>query len=281
MFLSLLHVNVGNDPDRPAPGRSWLRDIYGVHQRLWMAFPDARRSEKDPFFLATWEGPGVSEPKPKRSDAGFLFRIERDGQPRILIQSAQWPDWEYAFQNAPYLLTSCDRLQFDPAPRLDQAYRFRLLANVVTRKTAERADGQMRTTRAGKTIHRRRRTDSIVRPDALPDPLPTAPAERQRVLRSRWNPWREWLKRAAGRHGFAALETSESPLLMETVHCRVRNPGKGSGGSNRPMDQRFNGGLFEGVLVCTDAAKLRDAVVNGIGNGKAFGFGLLSVAPVQ
>src|SRR5438046_1882322 len=74
MFLSLLHVNVGDDPDRPQPGRLWLRDVYRVHQRLWMAFPDAERRAEDPFFLGTWDGPGIASPKPKRREAGFRFR---------------------------------------------------------------------------------------------------------------------------------------------------------------------------------------------------------------
>src|SRR5438876_483640 len=121
MFLSLLHVNVGNDPDYP--GRRWLRDVYRVHQRLWMAFPDAARRDEDPFFLGTWDGPSIASPKPKRREAGFLFRIERDGSARILVQSVQRPSWEYAFQNAPYLLQSDPQMrEFDPTPRRDQAY---------------------------------------------------------------------------------------------------------------------------------------------------------------
>jgi hypothetical protein len=35
---------------------------------------------------------------------------------------------------------------------------------------------------------------------------------------------------------------------------------------------------FDGVLVVTDPALFRETVANGIGSGKAFGFGLLSLA---
>lgn len=38
---------------------------------------------------------------------------------------------------------------------------------------------------------------------------------------------------------------------------------------------------FDGVLVVTDPDKLKDAVRNGIGPQKAFGFGLLSLAPIM
>ncbi len=37
--------------------------------------------------------------------------------------------------------------------------------------------------------------------------------------------------------------------------------------------------IFEGVLEVTDADAFRRALVNGIGTGKAYGFGLMSVAP--
>ena len=36
--------------------------------------------------------------------------------------------------------------------------------------------------------------------------------------------------------------------------------------------------MFDGRLVVTDAALFRQTLVQGIGSGKAFGFGLLSVA---
>src|SRR6516164_725606 len=144
MFLSLLHVNVSDDPARPQPGRLWLGNVYRVHQRLWMAFPDHARRAQDPFFLGTWNGPGLPEPKPKRGEAGFLFRIERDGAARILVQSVQAPDWKYAFQNAPYLLSKVETREFKPMARNNELYLFRLLANVVCRKNQRYAESRAR-----------------------------------------------------------------------------------------------------------------------------------------
>ncbi|MGH7176705.1 MAG: type I-E CRISPR-associated protein Cas6/Cse3/CasE, partial [Tepidisphaeraceae bacterium] len=253
MFLSLLHVNVGNRPDGPHPGGRWLRDVYHVHQRLWMAFPDAKRRTDDPFFLGAWDGPAIPEPNPKRREAGFLFRIERDGTPRILVQSAQRPDWEYAFQNAPYLLArSAQVREFDPAPRRDQPYRFRLLANVVNPKSVAHPSGKVRTTRAGLTISRRRRTEIVVHPKPMPDPLPADPVERRRLLLARWDPWRKWLDQLGAKHGFRVpVDERTPPLFMEAVYTFVRNPGKGRGESkqDKPTEKRYNAGLFEGVLV--------------------------------
>jgi CRISPR system Cascade subunit CasE len=287
MFLSLLHINVGDNPDQPMPGRNWLRDVYRVHQRLWMAFPEAMRRAEDPFFLGAWGSPAAPALKPRRCEAGFLFRIERDGSPRILVQSARQPDWDYAFQNAPYLLVSDpDRRpkvrEFDPTPLCRQAYQFRLLANVVRRKSVVHPDGRMRTTKNGLTIHRRRRTEVLVHPAPIPDPLPVDPVERKRLLSACWDPWRQWLDEMAAAHGFR-VDQRASPLLMEAVHAVVCDPGKDRGGTNqdKPMNKRYNAGLFEGVLVCTKPDQMRDAVINGIGHAKAFGFGLLSVAPLE
>ncbi len=281
MFLSLLHVNVG-DPDCDQPGRRWLRDVYRVHQRLWMAFPDAARRAEDPFFLGAWDGPGVPEPKPKRRVAGFLFRIERDGRPRILVQSVQRPDWEYAFQNAPYLLhqeRSPQVLEFNPAPQPDRTYRFRLLANVVTRRSVPDPLGRKR--KARPDLPRKRRPEQPVHPDPVPDPLPVDPVERQRSLLACWKPWHEWLERMGAKRGFCLLDEPGAPLFMEAVSVHVRHPDQDRGGpkQDKPMDRSFNAGLFEGSLICTDADQLTDAIVTGIGPAKAYGFGLLSVAP--
>jgi CRISPR system Cascade subunit CasE len=284
MFLSLLHVNMGKDPDHPTPGRKWLGDTYRVHQRLWMAFADDKRCDEDQFFLGVWAGPSLPERKPQRHEAGFLFRIEHDGYPRILVQSVEEPKWDYAFQNAPYLLArKPDVKKFDPSPLHNESYRFRLLANVVNPKSVVHPNGKMRTTGSGLTIQCRKRTEMPVFPLPMPDPLPVDPIERRKVLLARWDPWREWLRHMGTGRGFHVVDEQASPLLMEAVHTIVRNPGKVRGGSNqdKPTEKRYNAGLFEGLFVCADPDRLRDAVINGVGHSKAFGFGLLSIAPVR
>lgn len=47
-------------------------------------------------------------------------------------------------------------------------------------------------------------------------------------------------------------------------------------GSNRRMS--FGSVLFEGELIVTDTDAFREVLVKGIGSGKAYGFGLLSIA---
>jgi CRISPR system Cascade subunit CasE len=278
MFLSLLSVNVGDNPDRPQPGQKWLGDIYRVHQRLWMAFSDDRRRTEDPFFLGPWNGPDLPEPKPKRHEAGFLFRIERDGVPRILVQSIQRPNWEYAFQNAPYLLVEKARVrEFEPAPKRDQIYRFRLLANVVHRKNEDYPQEKKRKNRPELRV--RRRTERPVHLASIPDPLLIDPTEQNRMISARWGPWREWMKKIGDKNGFQVIDQPQSPLFMETVYTCVHRPRKLQ--ENASLDKRYNGGLFEGLLVCTDEDRMREVILNGIGSAKAFGFGLLSLAPAD
>ena len=268
MYLTLLHINAGNQP-----GRQWLGNLYRVHQRLWMAFPDQKQRIDDPYFLAPWDGPPLPESKPPRKEAGFLFRLERDGPARILVQSAQRPDWEYAFQNAPYLLACSAKVrEFNPTPRRGERYRFRLLAHVVDRQTVARE--QTRTTRSGKTIAKRRRKETWVLPAPVPATLPTDAKERQRLLSARWDSWRDWLNRLGGRAGFQVLDEPATPLLVQAVRSFVRDP-------ENQKAMRYNGGLFDGMLRVEDPDAARDAITRGIGPAKAFGFGLLSIAPVR
>lgn len=281
MFLSLLYVNAGGDPERPSPGAAWLRDVYRVHQRLWMAFPGDEKRNCDPFFVGSWSVPEEIEPKPRRERAGFLFRIEADGPPRILVQSAQRPDWEYAFQNAPYLLRPKREerwrvREFEPAVVAGERLRFRLLANVARSRTVPDPTGRTRQTASGLTIARRRRVEMPVALGRLPDKMPTDPQERQRIIAARWDPWREWLQAVGERRGFI-VERPEA-LRMEAVHVSIRRPNADEEAGAAQRGRRVNAGLFEGVLRCTDADRLRDALIGGIGHAKAFGFGLLSVA---
>lgn len=75
-----------------------------------------------------------------------------------------------------------------------------------------------------------------------------------------------WLNRKAEAAGFA--------VLSATPHA----PGK-------LRDSQRNLELlnvrFDGLLQVTEPAQLSEAIAQGIGSGKAFGFGLLSVAPAR
>lgn len=296
MYLSVILVNVGDNPDRPRPGRLWIRDAYRIHQRLCMAFPSDNRLTSDPLFLKPYrsedfgwspeEGrhappsaysnsPTDEEPRTatpvhvharRRPDSGFLFRLDPlpDNRAVILVQSAIRPSWSYAFQNAPHLILAAPQVhEWNPTFAVGQTMRFRLLANA-TRKISreDRPEGKNNRSR---------------RVPVLRENLP------------------EWLKRQADKYGFAfddhllqlrtsyvycGLPTDHSgPMPEDTDDAEAPPVGK-HGGRKKGGRVRLFAAHFDGILHVTDPDLFRTAIVEGIGPAKGFGFGLLSVANV-
>ncbi|MFW6161132.1 MAG: type I-E CRISPR-associated protein Cas6/Cse3/CasE [Planctomycetota bacterium] len=247
MYLSYLLINVGENPDRPRPGRLWLRNLHRVHQRLCMGFPSEERRSHDPQFLHPYKAgdfaPGHVHVR-RSKDAGFLFRIDPQpgASPIIVVQSACRPDWDYAFQNA-RLLAAPPRVKpvefrFQPGRRL----RFRLRANPTRRasQNSRRSDGRP------------------IDPKWVGKRIPV-PAHRLQ----------DWLARRGQRGGF------KIEVLNETIPGYVRFSKNGTSGRRH----RLLSVLFEGVLNVTDTEAFAKTLRAGIGTAKAYGFGLLSIAP--
>jgi CRISPR system Cascade subunit CasE len=247
MYLSCLLIDVGGNPDHPRPGRLWLRNLYRVHQRLCMAFPSESRKSGDQHFLKPFdpEDFGKGHVHVKRADGkGFLFRIDPKPGARVVIvvQSSTKPDWDYAFHNAGYLLAAPPQVKlFDPSFKAKQPLRFRLVANPIRRlsKRSLGADGKPVEKGIGKRV-----------------PVPT-----NRLL--------EWLTGRAEKSGFS-IETKSVDVSPGYIYINKARSGDGL---------RLRSVRYDGVLVVTDPAHFREAMLQGIGPGKAFGFGLLSVAP--
>ncbi len=249
MYRSCLLINVGTNPDRPRPGRRWLRNLYRVHQRLCMAFPSASRRSEDPQFLKPFDPEDFARPDvhvARAKKGGFLFRIDpRPGRsPVILVQSAGKPDWDYAFHNAQHMLRCFDVRCFSPAFSPGDMLRFRLLANPTKRLRADSIGPNGRP--VGKEWEGKR------------VPVATEMLE-------------EWLSRRGERGGFG-VEGLTSVEPGWAYMNKTRDRGKG---------QRLRSVRYEGVLEVADSARFEEAVVEGIGPAKAFGFGLLSVAPLR
>lgn len=258
MFLSQLLVNPGDHPDKPRPGLDWMKQTYRVHQRIWMAFPDTHRMKEDPFFLGTWSSDSLA--KPKRQEGGFLFRIEPEPPLRILVQSTERPRWEYAFQNAPYLLAGEPQVrEYEPTFTAGQTFRFRLVAQMVTRRTIP--TGKLQDGQKARSEHPIR---CLLPADGdgcrKPDPEFTA--------------WRERLGGWAERHGFTVGHYSKQLRVQPIANLTMKPAGQ-------QRHKQFNAAMFEGLLTCVDPERLHTAVLNGIGRGKAFGMGLLSLAVVR
>jgi CRISPR system Cascade subunit CasE len=243
MYLSSLLIDLGNNPDRPHPGKSWLRNLYHVHQRLCMAFPSVFRKADDVDFLKPFSADdfGNSHVHVERTlDSGFLYRIDplHNGRAMIVVQSATKPDWGYAFHNAGFLLASSPEVKsFEPRILKGQLLQFRLAANPTRRLSRNSPDVKEKS--IGKRV-----------------PVPT-----DKLI--------NWLARQAESAGFSIDKDS---TISQPSYVYVNKKQNGEG-------QRLRYVLFEGLLRVADPDALQRTLIRGIGSCKAFGFGLLSLAP--
>ncbi len=273
MWLSQLLIDVGQNPDRPRPGRLWLRNLYRVHQRLCMAFPSDSRKRNDPEFLAPYRLEDFPEQRhladhpaevvgrellkdvhrPRGLSQGFLFRM--DPQPGggfvILVQSAAKPDWDYAFHNADYLLAAPPQVKsFDLRFAKGQHLRFRLVANPTKKIDTMKKDKRQSCTKEELQKMKGRHGKRV-------------PVRAEELY--------EWLARRAERAGFSIVKDSTT---VQPGYVYVNDTANDKG-------QRLRSVRYDGTLTVTDPARFQETLVRGIGPGKAFGFGLLSVAPVK
>ena len=83
-----------------------------------------------------------------------------------------------------------------------------------------------------------------------------------------------WLERKGVANGFELVRRGSDNLSMVVNTGTVR-------ARKQTATLTFSSVMFEGVLRVTDPDRMYQAVRNGIGSGKAFGFGLLSLARAQ
>jgi CRISPR system Cascade subunit CasE len=221
-----------------------LGDSHQLHRTVLAAFPQAPAGAQ------------------ARAHFGVLYRVESladsPALARLLVQSAAAPDWSHVPAEA--LGPAADG-RGNPAVRtVDAEYEritagarlvFRLRANP-TRKLSDRTPGR-------------------------DDPLLG-----KRVALLREEEQLAWLARKGEQHGFRLLATAlqpEVPAVQATPQATEwgRRPG-GDGRAAMPLC--FGAVLFNGRLEVTDAERFRATLIGGIGSGKAFGFGLLSVAAI-
>jgi CRISPR system Cascade subunit CasE len=191
----------------------------------------------------------------------ILFRLENSAYaPTVLVQSTRLPDWS-VIRNYTTAIEGPKSVSLrDQAgvPRITKGslYKFRLLANPT--KKQQFGEG------ASRPGHRRIGLYTEAEQSA-------------------------WLMRKAEQHGFALMPLPEGPSWCDPlgddnpkVDVRIRSEGMRSGRRRNEVGTatqlKHLGVQFEGVLRVTDPALFTQALQNGIGSGKAFGFGLLSIA---
>lgn len=189
--------------------------------------------------------PPVIDPEMEaRAYWGILYRLEferRTGRVLLYVQSRVAPDWGFLPQG--YL---ADDGWDNPAV-----------------KSAEKAYSSLN---AGRVLRFRLRANPTRKIDTKSGPngekrngrrVPLATAEAQIA----------WLSRKGKDHGFDLLE----------VH--VAASGAAELIQSYSTGRTFQAVLFEGRLVVRDPERIRTALERGIGPGKAYGCGLLSIGP--
>jgi len=241
MYLSTLLVETGVDPDRPRPGRQWLHNIYHVHQRLCMAFPSAAQKDGDREFLKPFVPDGFTHVHGPRSEKqAFLFRV--DPQPG----------------GNPVIL-----VQSALKPDWDYAFHNAgfLLAATPEVKELDPSFRKEQPLRFRLVANPTRKIDTKSGPDGRRRNGRRVPVKYEKLP--------EWLDHQGERGGFK----------VEANSCACQ-PGYVYVGKPREAgNQRLFSVRFDGLLRVTDADAFRETLISGIGPAKAFGFGLLSVAP--
>ncbi len=206
--------------------------------------------------------------------------IERRGETAsLLLQSICEPKWSHLPDG--YALSIETKSVSDVYQRVAAGteLRFRLHANPTKRVSNSdgRADARFKQTQAPgeyKRLHGKNETRRRV--EIMGDDK-----------KSREEKLIEWLARKGAGDELKKIPPGGFRLVDVSVRDRQAIPNVAasfSGGQkfkkHRGDEHRvsLDGVTFDGVLEVTDADKFREALRNGIGSGKAYGFGLMSVA---
>lgn len=233
-----------------APALRLAADPYQLHRKLLGTLHDhcvQRDNGRKPTI----------ENQPKTAE--LLFRVDvSDSGPTVLVQTEVEPDWD-DFEVAPRALRcSIESKPYAPVLQAGQRLAFRLLC-----QPSRRPAGQF-----GLKLNGKRRSG----------PRRACQNDEERL---------DWLRRKAQGFG-AAIEA----VGLTIVEWRNSKPIQGKDG--QPLESheqaakrafspdpqsRLGAVRFDGVLVVRDPEAFRFALQRGVGPGKAFGFGLLSIAP--
>jgi CRISPR system Cascade subunit CasE len=220
---------------------------YEMHRTLMRAFPATARV-----------GQGA------RADCGVLFRADTDDRQRVVkvyVQSRFEPDWSFLDHLAGYALDDPARPAYeyrDILPALQgieegRVFAFRLRANPTKRVGAP--DDAMK----GKRVELSREQEQVA-----------------------WLAAKGHGERSGIPGGFELVPSDQGGGQPLAFRVAARPEGKAIG------RKRDGGGsqvithlsvVFEGLLRVTESEAFLRTLENGIGPAKAYGFGLLSIAP--
>lgn len=264
MYLSRLRLNPGNRQIQ-----QWLGDCHAMHRVIMSGFPHVTGDTA-------------------RAALGVLYRVEFPagaGPVHVLVQSAEPPRWSIE-ANGVAVDEARDLAILESGFAPGREYRFRLLANPtrrVHRLAAEGPDHRVRDeTGAWRELaqgedHRGSRRLRAEPPSAVGKRVELRREEDQLawLQRKGLDQCGFELRKATVSNGFAGEERRFTATRAD--------PGPRLSGRQETAAGRrqltFATALFEGELRVTDAAAFAAAFRAGIGPARAFGCGLLSLAP--
>ena len=227
---------------RDRHARQDLADVQQLHRTILKAFPLAPDSQM------------------ARQHFGILFRAEpMPDQPllaRMLVQSSHEPDWSHLPTG--YLAPSSAGHANPAVRRIDDyalivagmTLRFRLRANPT--KRISKYDPEQKTEWHSKRVELRSEHEQLT-----------------------------WITRKAEQGGFRLLSIATRPDLANVrISPQAKVAGARGKGSDR-TNMTFGATLFEGLLEVQDVERFQQTLSTGIGSGKAYGFGLLSIATLR
>lgn len=230
--------------------RRLLGDPYAMHAAVAGSFPPAARGDAG--------GPGrVLWRLDDQRDGSLLLYIVSPSMPSLcgLDEQIGWPDLAPQWATRPYD-AFLDRI------REGRRYSFRLVANPVVSRVAIR--GRSGDSRRIPHLTALQQAAWLIGADAYAglDEEPPSVFAAGRPSR-------------AERNGFRVpFDERWGEPMMEVSDMRVRRFRRGPDGP----DVTLATARYDGVLEVTDADALRGALVNGIGHGKGFGCGMLTLA---
>jgi len=257
---------INNDAPHPVHLSRLLLDQESRRVRSELAFP----YEMHRTLMHAFEGHLASGERSPRKKAGVLFRADMEeshDEIILYVQSIVEPDWSFLSALPDYLLGHSD----SPNP------------------ACKDISGSYQQLREGQILSFRLRANPTKRIGQVVGNKPGLKGKRVGLLQEEEQiAWlkRKGQKRDSGKSGGFELlmqPAASRDGASERVPCvRVRQEGK-QPGRKRTGGQRHKmthlAVRFDGHLRITNADAFRETLLRGVGSAKAYGFGLLSIAP--
>ncbi|MGO9118466.1 MAG: type I-E CRISPR-associated protein Cas6/Cse3/CasE [Desulfomonilaceae bacterium] len=229
---------------------------YEMHRTLMKAFPHTAEDAQSKA----------------REEFGVLFRADLDDLPdavKVYVQSRIEPNWSFLDELNDYLCADMGMPEYEykdimPACRKiqnGQVFSFRLRANPTKRIGKVIKGGpELKGKRVG-LVHEEKQVEWLIgKGRAREKDRPGGFEILMREIEDQKGELRQIFRVNVDGEGKQEGRKKENGRSYKMTHLAVR---------------------FDGLLRVTDAGAFRETLTRGIGSGKAYGFGLLSIAPVN